>query len=224
MRDLARNRARDLWGSTVVRKALAAASGLALLVWVVLHMAGNLTLYAGPAAADGYAAALRRAPALLWTARAGLLAAAAVHVAAVTSLARAGRAARPRRLERRGQRGLAALAAGSMRAGGVLLLAFVGYHLAHMTFGVAHPAFRAGHVYANVTAGLRAPTVAAAYVAGAALLGLHVFHGLWAAARSFGARPAAAAERRRPLAAAVAAALAVGFASIPVAVLAGWLR
>jgi succinate dehydrogenase / fumarate reductase cytochrome b subunit len=153
-----------------------------------------------------------------------LLAAAAVHVAAVASLARAGRAARPRRLERRRQRGLAALAAGCMRAGGVLLLAFVVYHLLHLTFGVVHPAFRAGHVYANVTAGLRSPPVAAVYVAGAALLGLHLYHGLWAAARSLGVRPVAAARRRRPLAAAAAAALAVGFASIPVAVLAGWLR
>jgi len=45
------------WRSTVVRKALVAVSGLALWSWVVLHVAGNLTLLSGPGVADGYAAA-----------------------------------------------------------------------------------------------------------------------------------------------------------------------
>ena len=63
-------------------------------LWVVLHVAGNLTLFSGPAAADGYAAALRRTPAALWAVRAGLAVAAGVHVAGVVSLARAG-AGRP---------------------------------------------------------------------------------------------------------------------------------
>src|SRR5712691_7861233 len=85
-----------LWRSTVGKKALVAASGLLLWLWVVLHVAGNLTLFSGPATADGYAASLHRAPAWLWAARAGLAAAAAVHIAAVVSLTRASRAARPR--------------------------------------------------------------------------------------------------------------------------------
>src|SRR5258705_254026 len=59
-----------LWRSTVGRKALVAASGLLLWLWVVLHVAGNLTLFSGPAAADGYAAALRPTPGAVWAARA----------------------------------------------------------------------------------------------------------------------------------------------------------
>lgn len=215
-----------LWRSTIGRKALAAISGLVLSAWVVLHLAGNLTLFAGPAAADGYAAALRRIPALLWGARLALVLAAAVHVAAVASLARAGRAARPRREGRpaRGGGGLAArVASRSMRAGGLLLLAFVGYHLLHLTVGALHPAFVPGRVYANVAAGLRPAPVAAVYLAAAALLGLHLFHGLWAAARSLGVRPGAAAALRRPVVALLSAAIAAGFAAIPAAVLGGWL-
>src|SRR6185503_5196253 len=93
-----------LWRSTVGRKALVAASGLLLWLWVVLHVAGNLTVYSGPEAADGYAVALRRLPAALWAVRAGLAAAAVVHVAGVVSLTRADRAARPRRQARAGRR------------------------------------------------------------------------------------------------------------------------
>jgi succinate dehydrogenase / fumarate reductase cytochrome b subunit len=214
---------RDLWRSTVGRKALVAVSGLLLWAWVVLHVAGNLTLFSGPAAADGYAAGLRRAAALLWAVRTGLAAAAVVHVAGVVSLARASRAARPRHTPHVPP-WPAALAARSMRVGGALLLAFVGYHLLHLTFGVLHPQFLPGRVYDNVVVGLRPGWVAAVYVTAAALLGLHLFHGLWAAVRSLGVRPGVAARSHRPAVALLSAVVAAGFALVPLAVLVGWLR
>ena len=211
-----------LWRSTVGRKALVAASGLLLGLWVVLHVAGNLTLFSGPAAADGYAAALRRTPAALWAVRAGLAVAAVVHVAGVVSLTRAGRTARPR--HQAPARRAATVAARTMRVGGALLLAFVVYHLLHLTVGLFHPGFLPGHVYDNVVRGLRPPWVASIYGAAAGLLGLHLFHGLWAAARSLGVWPEGAARRRRPAVALVSAAVTLGFAAVPLAVLAGWLR
>jgi succinate dehydrogenase / fumarate reductase cytochrome b subunit len=213
----------ELWRSTVGRKALVAVSGLLLWAWVVLHVLGNLTLFSGAATVDGYAATLRRAPGWLWSARVGLAAAAVVHVAGVVSLTRVSRVARPRH-DVRAARRASTLAARSMRVGGALLLAFVGYHLLHLTFGVLHPGFVPGHVYDNVVRGLRPAWVAGVYVGAAALLGLHLFHGLWAAARSLGVRPEVAAGRRRPAVAVLSAAVAAGFASVPVAVLAGWLR
>jgi succinate dehydrogenase / fumarate reductase cytochrome b subunit len=212
-----------LWRSTVGRKALVAASGLLLWVWVILHVAGNLILFSGPAAADGYAAALRQAPVGLWAVRGGLAAAAVVHVAGVVSLARAGRAARPRHHAPAAARATT-LAARTMRVGGALLLLFVVYHLLHLTLGFFHPGFLQGHVYANVVLGLRPAWVAAIYVVAAVLLGLHLFHGLWAAVRSLGGWPEDAARRRRPAVAVVSTAVALGFASVPLAVLAGWLR
>jgi succinate dehydrogenase / fumarate reductase, cytochrome b subunit len=213
----------EVWRSTVGRKALVAVSGLLLWIWVILHVAGNLTLFSGPVVADGYAAALRRAPGWLWAARCALAAAAIIHVAGVASLARASRRARPRH-GAPAVSGASALAARSMRTGGALLLAFVGYHLLHLTFGVAHPHFLAGRVYDNAVIGLRPAWVAAVYVAAAALLGMHLFHGLWAAERSLGVRPDRAASPRRSVVAVLSAAVAAGFASVPLAVLAGWLR
>jgi succinate dehydrogenase / fumarate reductase cytochrome b subunit len=111
-----------------------------------------------------------------------------------------------------------------MRVGGTLLLAFVVYHLLHLTVGLFHPGFRSGRVYDNVVRGLRPTWVASIYMAAAVLLGLHLFHGLWAAARSLGVWPEGAARRRRPAVALVSAAVALGFASVPLAVLTGWLR
>ncbi|HKZ06355.1 MAG TPA: succinate dehydrogenase [Methylomirabilota bacterium] len=212
-----------LWRSTVGRKALVAASGLLLGLWVVLHVAGNLTVFSGPAAADGYAASLRRMPAALWAIRIGLVLAAVVHVAGVVSLTRADRAARPRRQARATPRA-STWAARGMRVGGALLLGFVIFHLLHLTFGVAHPGFLPGHVYDNVVRGLHSPLMAAIYIGAALVLGLHLFHGLWAAVRSLGVRPEGANRRRRPAVAALSAAVALGFAAVPLAVVAGWLR
>src|SRR5258705_1572438 len=211
-----------LWRSTVGRKALVAASGLLLWLWVVLHVAGNLTLFSGPAAADGYAAALRRTPGALWAVRVGLGVAAVVHVAGVVSLARAGRAARPR--HQAPARRASTVAARTIRAGGALLLAFVVYHLLHLTVGLFHPGFLPGHVYDNVVRGLRPAWVASIYAAAAVLLGLHLFHGLWAAVRSLGVWPEGAARRGRPVVALVSAAGTVRFDSVPLAVVAGCLR
>src|SRR5262245_30811167 len=208
--------AQALWRSTVGRKALVALSGLVLVTWVILHVAGNLTLFSGPAAADGYAAALRRTPTALWVVRAGVAAAAILHVVGVVSLTRADRAARPRHRTRVGGRA-STVAARTMRAGGALLLAFVVFHLLHLTFGYFHPGFLAGHVYDNVVQGLRTPWLAGVYAAAAGLLGLHLFHGLWAAARSLGIRPATAGRRQGPAVALVSAAVALGFASVPLA-------
>src|SRR5262249_28452400 len=138
-----------LWQSTVGRKALAAVSGLALSAWVVLHLAGNLTLLRGETVADGYAATLRNAPTALWAVRLALVSAVVVHVGAVTSLARAGRIARPRH-HALARRRTAAMAAASMRVGGALLVAFIAYHVLHLTFGISHPGFHPGRVYDNV--------------------------------------------------------------------------
>jgi succinate dehydrogenase / fumarate reductase cytochrome b subunit len=213
----------ELWRSTVGRKALAAVSGLLLSGWIVLHVGGNLTLFRGPTVTDGYAATLHEAPVALWAVRLGLVVAAVVHVTAVASLARAGLAARPRHVSPAPRRA-AAMAARSMRVGGALLMAFVAYHVLHLTFGVSHPGFHPGRVYDNVVVGLRSARITAIYVGAAALLGFHLFHGLEATMVSLGLRLDVAANRRHPVVATLSAVIALGFASVPLAVLAGWIR
>lgn len=207
--------------STNALKIAAALSGAYMAGWLVLHVLGNLTAFGGAARMDGYAAALRRLGPALWLARAGLLASAVVHVAATVSLAKRARAARPVRAIRR-------FSAGSLSSRlsivvGPLLLLFAVYHLLHMTFGVVHPAFEPGQVYANLVSGLSSPAIALVYVAASALVGLHLYRGLTSAGASLGVTRVANA-RARAVAVVGAVALGVAFASIPVAILAGVLR
>ena len=61
-------------------KVLVAVSGLGLAGFVVFHMLGNLQVFQGAAALNGYADFLREMPILLWTARLGLLGIVVLHI------------------------------------------------------------------------------------------------------------------------------------------------
>ena len=212
-----------LWRSTVGRKAIAAVSGGLLWLWLVLHLFGNLSAFSGAAVMDRYAAALRDTGPLLWLVRVLLLAAFAVHVAATVSLAQRARAARPvgyAVVRRRAS----TIAARAMGCGGALLLGFVVFHVLHMTVGALHPSFVPGKVHANLVTGLAREGMVVLYTAAAALLALHLSHGLWAALRSLGVAQRSAGALRRPAIAALAAAMFVGFAAVPLAVALGIVR
>jgi succinate dehydrogenase / fumarate reductase cytochrome b subunit len=210
--------------SSVGGKVLLAGSGCVLVGWLALHMLGNLGVFSGAAAFDGYAALLRRAWPLLWLARIALVAAAVVHVALAISLVRRARRARGATRARAASRS-ATLASRTMVASGALLLAFIAFHLLHMTFGSVHPAFVPGGVHHNLVTGLSAPALRLVYVAASALLGLHLFHGLYALPRSLGlVAHAGGPRRRRPVALAIALALSLGFALVPLAISIGALR
>lgn len=214
---------RVLWRSTVVKKAVMALTGVVLFVWLLLHVSGNLLVFAGPQVVDGYGAALHERPWLLWPMRAALLLAVGLHIAAAVPLARRAREARGRRYVKPRLQA-ATFAAHTMRIGGVLLAGFIVFHLLHLTSGTLHPAFIAGGVHHNLVAGLRVPAVAAIYLGAVTVLALHLAHGLFSARRSLGLRNPSRQGPRRLLSAAAAVVIWVGFSVIPVAVLYGAVR
>jgi succinate dehydrogenase / fumarate reductase cytochrome b subunit len=222
-----------LWSSTIGKKVVMAATGVLLIGFVVVHMIGNLKIYKGEEAFNHYAAWLREAgaPLLLpeqglWMARVALLAAVALHILAAWQLSRRSWAARP--LGYLEKRSLAATyAARTMRWGGVILAMFVVYHILHLTIGVvgfAPGRFVQLSVYRNVIAGFSVVPVSVFYVVAQVALGLHLRHGAWSLFQTCGVVTARGDRVYGTLATVVALAVVAGNISIPVAVLAGWLR
>jgi succinate dehydrogenase / fumarate reductase cytochrome b subunit len=125
--------------SSLGKKYLMAVTGLLLVLFVLGHMSGNLLIYAGRDALNTYAAALKHRPALLWTARIGLLVVFVLHVYLGLKLTQENYAARGSRYVHESTM-QASWASRHMLLTGVVLLAFVVYHLAHFTFGVVKPA------------------------------------------------------------------------------------
>lgn len=220
----------DLYRSAVGKKAVMAATGIVLFAFVLGHLLGNLKLYLGPQAYNGYARFLRTAgepvvPAnvLLWMVRLVLLASVVLHVDAAWRLTRLGRAARPDGYVA-GTRIHTTYASRTMRWGGVILLLFVIYHLLHFTSGTVHPSFVAGDVYHNVVTGFQVWWVAIFYIAAQIALGLHLYHGLWSMFQSLGWNHPRFNLWRNGFAHAFAWIVTAGNVSFPVAVLSGLVR
>ena len=187
-----------------------AASGLMLVLFLLLHLAGVALAPLDPQRFEVYAAALHRS-AWLPLAELALLAAALVHLglslARVLSNRRAGNTAVLR--SRRGD-GLAALAARSQAAGGAVLLGFLVVHLQQLRW----PRPAAGGELAALQAVLAQPFNLLLYLAAALALALHLLHGGEAAHRSLGVLDPANGGRIRRGARVLAMLLGTGFAGV----------
>ncbi len=216
---------RTFWHSTVGQKVVMAVTGLIMIGFLIAHVAANLQVFAPDAAVKlrEYALLLRRFGGLLWLVRGVLLVSLVLHVVAAWRLTRLDRAARPVAYARRDLQA-ATLASRTLRWGGVVLLGFIVYHLLDFTFGTVHPDFRHLEPYHNIVTGFRRPLVALFYVIAMGAVGLHLYHGAWSSFRSLGLARPRSEPRRRPVALVLAIAVALGFAIIPVAVLAGWIE
>ena len=216
---------RTFLGSTIGKKIVMAGSGAILAAFVLAHMLGNLQLYLGADALNAYSVWLREVlhGAGLWIVRAVLLAALALHVWAAASLTAADRAARPVRYREFEPRE-STYASRTMRWSGVLLLAFVVYHLLDLTFGTVNPSFQSGNVFHNVVASFRVAPVALLYVVAMLLLWLHLRHGMWSMLRTLGLGHPRYERMAQRFAAAFATVVVAGNVSFPLAVLFGFVR
>ena len=220
----------SLTRSLIGQKVLMAVSGVVLLLFVFAHMVGNLHFFEGPQRIAEYAQFLRTvgAPVLgygqaLWIVRVVLLVSVVVHIVAAWSVTRASWTARPigyRQLEKVET----TYAARTMRWGGVIILLFVIFHLMDLTFGSANPSYVHLDPYHNMVASFSRWPVAVSYLAAMAVLCLHMYHGIYSGFQTLGLNHPRYNRFRRGLAGAYAIIVAAGFASVPLSILAGWMR
>lgn len=223
-------------GTTIALKLTMATSGALFVFYVLMHMYGNLKLFSGQEAFDGYAHHLRvlGEPFLpysgfLWLFRILLIVALVAHVySAFTLWSRAGKARSTRYAVR--QAGGAALQAQWMRWGGVALLAFLIFHL--IQFTIVKPNFNpdvssaeiGDSPYRLVVASFQLWWVVLIYLVALVALALHLYHGVWSAAQTLGwTNSPSARSTARTTAVFIAALVTVGFALPPLAILFGFV-
>jgi succinate dehydrogenase / fumarate reductase, cytochrome b subunit len=213
-----------LYTTHVGKKYAMAISGMVMMLFVFLHMVGNLKLYLGAGETDAYARWLRDvgAPAiphevLLDAVNVVLVVALAVHLTSAAWLTRINRRARPEAYRSPRNYMAASFASRTIRWTGLIVAAFVVFHLLDLTWGTANPGFRSGDVYHNVVVSFQRWPVAAVYILANLALGIHLYHGAWSLFQSMGWVP----RWRRRFATAFAVIVAAGNISFPVAVLLG---
>src|SRR6266581_8971350 len=121
--------------SSVGKKMIVAITGIILILFVVGHLLGNLQIFLGPDWINGYSQHLRDLGPLLWLIRIFLLVTVVVHIYVTIRLAIDNRRARPERYRERDYV-KATFASRHMVMSGLIVLAFIIYHLAHFTVRV----------------------------------------------------------------------------------------
>ena len=212
-------------GSSVGLKFVAGITGLLLLLFVLGHMLGNLQVFLGPEALNAYAAKLQGLGPGLWVVRLGLLAIFALHVFVVVKLQMTNWHARPV-----GYASLQPLksttASRTMIWSGLLILAFVVYHLLHFTVkstGFALHATRDGlpDVYGMVIDGFQRAPVAIAYIVAMLILFFHLKHGIASLFQSLGWNAPKYRTLTERLGLGLATLILIGNVSMPLLVLLG---
>ena len=219
-----------LYRSWVGKKYVMAVTGMVLMLYILLHMIGNLKLYFGPAPLNAYGEFLRTfgEPALprtvfLWLVRIGLIVAFVLHIHAAYGLSKANVIAKGgiRRYKSKRDYVAADFASRTMRWTGVIIGLFVLFHLMDLTWGNANPDFVRGDVYHNLVESFSRWPVALVYVVANLALGLHLYHGAWSLFQSMGWNNRRFNHWRRWFAVAFAVVVTVGNVSFPIAVITG---
>lgn len=218
--------------STVGKKIIMAITGIIWVLFVIAHVAGNLQAFFGPDKLNAYSALLHGPGAeLLWLMRIVLIVAFVLHVLMAYQLWLRGNAARPDGYRDRDPQ-VSTWASRQMRLGGTAFLLFLVFHILHFTTRNVDPAGYATRtdaagrydIYGNLVSSFQIWWVSAVYLVAMILLGLHLWHGLWASPRSLGVARPSDDPMRRKLASILAIALWLGFSLVPLAVMAGVIR
>jgi succinate dehydrogenase / fumarate reductase cytochrome b subunit len=190
--------------------------------YLIGHVVGNLLVFLGPPEIDAYAAFLKSKPGLLWATRTILLLAVILHIIAAFQLARLSQKSRPIGYKRWRAVG-SDFASRTMRWTGPVVGIFIVYHLLHFTTGTVHPDFHEGRVYHNVTSGFQVWYVSAFYIVAMIALLAHLYHGAWSMFQSVGLNHPKYNRLVRAFTTIITIVVVLGFISIPVAVLLGFI-
>jgi succinate dehydrogenase / fumarate reductase, cytochrome b subunit len=219
------NRAPGFWESTNGKKIVMAVTGAIMFGFVIVHMLGNLQVFEGPEKLNAYGAFLHSIGELLWPARLVLLIAITLHIVATVQLALRTKRARPVGYSRK-QAIASSYASRTMYWSGPIVLAFIIFHLLHLTAGYIHPGavYIEGDVYHNVVSGFQVWWVSIWYIFAICLLGLHLRHGLWSMFQSVGVLQPQHTAALKQTAMVIAVLIVLGYISIPISVLLGLVK
>ena len=212
-------------------KILMALSGLLFVLYVLMHMYGNLKIFAGQEAFDGYAHHLRTLgePILpysgfLWLFRALLVVALVTHAGSAYWLWSKANGARSTKYQVK-KAVEASLSSKMMRWGGTFLLLFLVFHLLQYTTNSIQVNGAFESPYQRVVAGFSVWWVVVIYLLALFALGMHLHHGVWSASQTLGLTGTPKARRHAKLTGlAVALIVGVGFALPPLAILFGLVK
>lgn len=209
------------------KKAVMAVSGAVLVLFLIMHMLGNLKIFFGAESFNEYATWLRTVgePAVpgrtvLTLTEIVLAVSVVAHMWSAVSLARRAMKARPVKYAARRKSRADGYATHTMRYGGVIIALFVIWHLLDLTVGAVNPAGGAATPYDRMVQGFDPSRwwVTLFYILAVVMVGMHLRHGIWSAFQTLGVANRDRNKPLRALAGLVAVLLVAGFLAPPLAI------
>lgn len=212
--------------SSIGRKQVVAITGLMLIGFVIGHLAGNLIIYIGADAFNAYAKKLASLRPALYVVESGLLFIFLLHIWFITLLIRENIKARAGQYQVTKSSPQRSLATRLMPYSGLIVLAFVVWHLLDFTFtdktgaravidGVNY------NLYGVVVNSFRNPLHALAYVVAMISVGLHLSHGVESVFQTFGLNSTKSAPLIKKISHGFAIVVVLAYSSIPLTILFG---
>lgn len=206
-----------------------AVTGVILLGFVVGHLAGNLLIFGGPDTFNAYGEKLRHMAPVVWAARVILLIALVIHIKVAALLTFENARARPQDYVKK-KFIRASETSRTMFLTGLVVFAFILYHLMHFTFKSVHPEFSGAHdalgrhdIYSMVTASFSVPAISATYISALMMLAFHLNHGVTVFLQTLGLNNVQFDPKLRFVGTALVWLIFAGYVSIPISVLLGHL-
>jgi succinate dehydrogenase / fumarate reductase cytochrome b subunit len=224
-----------IFKSSLGKKYVMAVTGFVLFLFVIGHLAGNLQIFLGPEAINRYGHFLQSNPELIWPARIVLLLMVGLHIWSAISLSRENKAARPVGYAEY-HPVASTYASRTMLMSGLIVLAFIIYHLLHFTAQVKYinltgqsfvdftdPEKR-HDIYKMMVVGFSNGWVSGFYIIAIGLLCLHLSHGVSSMFQSIGWKNAAYGPTLDKLARYGAVLIFLGYIAIPASILLGFVK
>lgn len=219
--------------STVVKKVIMSVTGLIMIGFLLVHMYGNLKMFSGAEAFDGYAHWLKQdifypfVPhgTFIWVFRFVLLAALVAHVVSAAMLARQTLAVRGPGYNAQ-KRQVQTYSSRTMRWGGILVFGFIVFHILQFTVRALQTGYSSSDgPYDMFVGSFSLWWVFALYAVLIFLVCMHIRHGFWSAFQTLGLNSSAKSRQALSLLSmGVAVVLYVGYMLPPLAVLIGWVN
>lgn len=208
--------------SQVGRKLLTGITGIGLIIFIIGHLAANLSIFGADQAFNRYTLALENMGVFLYILEFILAVGFLLHAWVGFSIWWRRRKARPegyRKYETRGAPSKQTWAARSMIFTGIVLLVFLVIHLDTFKFGATETIMIDGEpardLKALVVEKFQSPLYAFGYTAVMILLGFHLGHGFWSAFTSLTMRRGKMSRTLYVVGILFALLMAVGFLFIP---------
>ena len=214
--------------SSIGKKYVVALTGAAMVLFVIGHLLGNTTIFFGPDIINAYAMHLRDLGPFLWVIRLALLSIVGLHIVFTMLLWKENQAARPQKYAVSAPMKTTVFAR-TMRLSGLIVLAFIAFHLAHFTLHWVQPqnaVFETelnGHevhdVYKMVVLGFRNPLVSGFYIFALGLVAFHLSHGIGSLFQTLGISNSTLRPALEAGAMILAWAIFAGYSAIPISIL-----